>query len=276
MTVEAIFADGGEAAVPRARARRRRRRVRVADAARHRVRRRNGASIPRTGARCAPPGVVVWLRAPTATLLVARRRRLDPAAAARRSRGCARRGSSGCASSRTRPPRTRRVDTDDLDVAGGRRRGAVGVRRGGGMSARIRVDLGARGYDVVVGADAVAELGTVLAGRRRAAVVTQAAIPAALVDDGARRARPAPASRTRRSSWATARTTRRSPRSTTSAAGSRSGDSCAATRCRARRRESSATPRASRRRCTTAASTSCRCRPRCSRWSTPRSAARPA
>src|SRR5262249_3361462 len=46
---------------------------------------------------------------------------------------------------------------------------------------RTRVDLGERGYDVVVGADAIDELASVLAGRRRAAVVTQAAIPDALV-----------------------------------------------------------------------------------------------
>jgi 5-deoxy-5-amino-3-dehydroquinate synthase len=46
------------------------------------------------------------------------------------------------------------------------------------MSARIRVDLAERGYDVVVGAGAIGELGPVLEGRRRAALVTQAAIPA--------------------------------------------------------------------------------------------------
>jgi 5-deoxy-5-amino-3-dehydroquinate synthase len=49
------------------------------------------------------------------------------------------------------------------------------------MSARLRVELGARSYDVVIGAGAVAELGTVLAGRRRVALVTQAAIPAGLL-----------------------------------------------------------------------------------------------
>jgi 3-dehydroquinate synthase len=46
---------------------------------------------------------------------------------------------------------------------------------------RVRVDLGERGYDVVVAADAIDELATVLAGRRRAAIVTQAAIPEALM-----------------------------------------------------------------------------------------------
>jgi 3-dehydroquinate synthase len=45
---------------------------------------------------------------------------------------------------------------------------------------RIRVDLGERSYDVVVEPDAIDEIGTVLAGRRRAAIVTQAAVPAAL------------------------------------------------------------------------------------------------
>jgi len=46
------------------------------------------------------------------------------------------------------------------------------------VNARIRVDLADRGYDVVVGAGAIGELAPVLAGRRRAALVTQAAIPA--------------------------------------------------------------------------------------------------
>ena len=41
---------------------------------------------------------------------------------------------------------------------------------------RVRIDLGARSYDVVVGDDALAELGTVLAGRRRVAIVSQARI----------------------------------------------------------------------------------------------------
>ena len=64
---------------------------------------------------------------------------------------------------------------------------------------RIRVDLDMGGYDVVVGAGALADAGELLAGRRRCAIVTQAAIaehhaaplqravPAAevfLVDDG--------------------------------------------------------------------------------------------
>jgi 5-deoxy-5-amino-3-dehydroquinate synthase len=46
------------------------------------------------------------------------------------------------------------------------------------VTERIPVDLAARSYEIVVGADAVSEVGIVLAGRRRAAVVTQAAIPA--------------------------------------------------------------------------------------------------
>ncbi len=41
---------------------------------------------------------------------------------------------------------------------------------------RIRVDLGSRGYDVVVGESAVGEVSELLAGRRRAAVVSQAAV----------------------------------------------------------------------------------------------------
>jgi 5-deoxy-5-amino-3-dehydroquinate synthase len=51
------------------------------------------------------------------------------------------------------------------------------------VTARIRVDLFARGYDVVVGAGAIGELAPVLAGRRRAALVTQAAIPAGIADE---------------------------------------------------------------------------------------------
>jgi 5-deoxy-5-amino-3-dehydroquinate synthase len=46
---------------------------------------------------------------------------------------------------------------------------------------RTRVDLGERGYEVVVGDGVIDELASVLAGRRRAAIVTQAAIPDALV-----------------------------------------------------------------------------------------------
>jgi 3-dehydroquinate synthase len=46
------------------------------------------------------------------------------------------------------------------------------------VTTRVRVDLGARGYDVVVGAGAVHELASLLAGRRRVAVVTQPAIAA--------------------------------------------------------------------------------------------------
>jgi 5-deoxy-5-amino-3-dehydroquinate synthase len=51
------------------------------------------------------------------------------------------------------------------------------------MSARIRVDLADRGYDVVVGSGAIGELEPALVGRRRVAVVTQAAIPAAIVGE---------------------------------------------------------------------------------------------
>src|SRR5438094_287779 len=51
------------------------------------------------------------------------------------------------------------------------------VRSDAGMSARVRVDLGLRGYDVVVGENAVAEL-DILRGRSRVAIVTQEKIPA--------------------------------------------------------------------------------------------------
>jgi 5-deoxy-5-amino-3-dehydroquinate synthase len=50
------------------------------------------------------------------------------------------------------------------------------------VSTRIRVDLAEHGYDIVIGEGAVAELGALLAGRRRAAIVTQPAIPAGLAD----------------------------------------------------------------------------------------------
>src|SRR5262249_21738953 len=112
-----------------------------------------------------------------------RRRRVEAPLAARRPRGCARalgasartgvRGGSAreCRHRRTRHRCSRKI-------------GAGCVRRGDGVtgaSHRTRVDLGERGYDVVVGADGIAELATVLAARRRAAIVTQATIPDALV-----------------------------------------------------------------------------------------------
>jgi 3-dehydroquinate synthase len=48
------------------------------------------------------------------------------------------------------------------------------------MTRRVRVDLGARGYDIVVGAEAIDALGAVLTGRRRVAFVTQSAVPEAI------------------------------------------------------------------------------------------------
>jgi shikimate kinase / 3-dehydroquinate synthase len=45
-----------------------------------------------------------------------------------------------------------------------------------GQVSRVTVDLGARAYDIVVGDGALAELGVVLSGRRRAAIVTQDAV----------------------------------------------------------------------------------------------------
>jgi hypothetical protein len=50
------------------------------------------------------------------------------------------------------------------------------------VSLRIPVELAGRSYEIVVGADATSEVGTLLSGRRRAAIVTQAAIPAAHAD----------------------------------------------------------------------------------------------
>jgi len=47
---------------------------------------------------------------------------------------------------------------------------------------KVHVDLGARGYDILVGAGAIAELATVLRGRRRAAVVTQPGISVGIRD----------------------------------------------------------------------------------------------
>ena len=43
------------------------------------------------------------------------------------------------------------------------------------MTERVRVDLGDRGYDIVVGTGAIDELASVFAGRRRVAIVTQPA-----------------------------------------------------------------------------------------------------
>jgi 5-deoxy-5-amino-3-dehydroquinate synthase len=51
------------------------------------------------------------------------------------------------------------------------------------MRARIPVELAERGYDIVVGRGATDELASVLAGRRRAALVTQARVPAGIADD---------------------------------------------------------------------------------------------
>ncbi len=53
------------------------------------------------------------------------------------------------------------------------------------MTARVRVDVGARSYDVFVGAGAIPALGDVLAGRARVAIVTQHGIPGAVRDAAA-------------------------------------------------------------------------------------------
>ncbi len=50
------------------------------------------------------------------------------------------------------------------------------------MTARVRVDLGDRGYDIVIGPDAVDVLASVCTGRRRIAVVSQAHIATAHAD----------------------------------------------------------------------------------------------
>jgi 3-dehydroquinate synthase len=50
------------------------------------------------------------------------------------------------------------------------------------MTARVRVDLGDRGYDIVVGTGALDELASGLAGRRRVAIVTQPDIASAHAD----------------------------------------------------------------------------------------------
>jgi 5-deoxy-5-amino-3-dehydroquinate synthase len=48
--------------------------------------------------------------------------------------------------------------------------------------AAIHVDLAERGYDILIGTGVVERLGSVLTGRRRAAIVTQTGIPTPLVD----------------------------------------------------------------------------------------------
>jgi 3-dehydroquinate synthase len=50
------------------------------------------------------------------------------------------------------------------------------------VTQRVRVELGARGYDVVVGAGAVDALVELLRGRRRVAIVTQDAVPEPILD----------------------------------------------------------------------------------------------
>src|SRR5213076_3651297 len=60
----------------------------------------------------------------------------------------------------------------------GRRHGArsiLGVRVVSGTGSRVRVELGERGYDVVIGPDYDA-LSAFVRGRRRVAVVTQTAV----------------------------------------------------------------------------------------------------
>ena len=127
------------------------------------------------------------------------------------------------------------------------------------MTGVYRSTLGERSYDIVVGDGAID-------GSRpcsRAGAGGRGRHPARASATARRRARrprsTAPASRTRRSSWAKARTPSRSRPSRSSAASSRSGVCCAATSSSRSAAESSATPPASRPRSTTAASTSCRC-----------------
>ena len=246
------------------------------DAARDRVRRRRRCSTPRTAGGCAPPasscGCGRRPRCSRRASATARDRPLlagDPVGALDRL-GAAREAAYEAG-------RDAVVDTDGRDVDAVADAVLRRVRRSTPVIERVRVDLGARGYDVVVGAGALAELATLLARppprRGRQPGRDRRRHTSARV---ARRARRAPASthddvpHGRRRGREDARDRRRPvPRA------SRSGACCAATRSSRSAAASSATPPASRRRSTTAASTSCRCRPRCSRWSTPRSAARP-
>ena len=210
---------------------------------------------------CARPGSSSGCARPTATLAG------RASATARPARCCAAipparsRGSSGCASRRTTPRPHACVDTDDLDVDAVADAVLVGVRRSRRRErTRSPVDLGERGYDVVVGDGAIDELGVGARGpaarrdrhpgrrsRRHRRRTSRAALDARgvahetfLMGDG----EDAQDARDRRRSL---------PR------GSRSGDCCAATRSSRSAGESSATPPASRPRSTTAASTSCRC-----------------
>ena len=144
------------------------------------------------------------------------------------------------------------------------------------MTERVRVDLGDRGYDVVVGAGALDELARSLArpapgrGRhasRRSPTHATASPP---------RSTRAGVEHHDRSRWATARTRSRSPPSTSSARGFAQlgllrGDAVVALGGGVVGDTAGFAAA-----CTTAASPSCRCRRRCSRRSTPRSAARPA
>ena len=215
---------------------------------RRRGARRPGAASRRTSARCSRPTA---RRAAADTL---ERHRGRPCRALRRGRG-------RCG-----------VDTDGPVRRRGRRPRARGVRP---MTGATMTRVTRRGHAAVRRArrpGRAAEAGAVLAGIRRVAVVSQAPIADAVRRRDARRAStPSP----RSSSWATARTRRRSRPSRTCAGGSRPGVCCAATRWSRSAAAWSATPPASRPRPTTVASRCCRCRRRCSRWSTRRSAARP-
>ena len=192
--------------------------------------------------------------------------------------GRARAGSRRSAKPRTRPRPTSIVDTDGLDVdavadavLAAFAEAAVVTHRVHGRPRRPRLR---RRRSATTRStrwrDAAARPAPGRASSRRPIVDAHVgALVRAALDARRRRARDV-------HRWARARTPSRSRRSSDSAASSRSWGCCAATSSSRSAAASSATPPASRPRCTTAASTSCRCRPRCSRWSTARSAARPA
>ena len=146
--------------------------------------------------------------------------------------------------------------------------------------ARVRVELGARGYDILVGAGCWPTRATQLKAARRvqrAFVVTDETVAALHLPAPAGGAGARPASRTpdRRAAAGRGEQGFAGPRDS-SARGRAGARHRARDRGRGARRRRGRRPRRLRRRdrCC-AASTSCSCRPRCSPRSTARSAARP-
>ena len=202
-----------------------------------------------------------------------------PAAARRRSGRCAAPARRGSANATYEAAAHATVDTDGRDVdAVADAVLAVFARSDESRDRTRSASISARAATTSSSATARCdELATLLAGRRRVAVVSRPRSSSSTATRGAVRRSSGPGIEHETfimgdgedaKTLATVEHLCRAVRA--------SGACCAATRSSRSAAASSATPPASRPRCTTAASTSCRYRRRCSRWSTPRSAARPA